>query len=161
MKWEKPKLARRICDIREQMFEEFGNTNPLNIKHVRGGLVDIEFINQYLKLVYAAEHPEILESNTRASFGRMYEAGLIAGKDFEVLDQSIHLFQSTQTILRLMGNKNPEEETLTPGMKDTIAKAIPSKNYEEIKKTLENSQKKVQNLFDRIIIAVAGKAGET
>ena len=47
-------------------------------KHVRGGLVDIEFIAQYLQLRHAHAVPEVLSPNTREALSRLRTAGVLA-----------------------------------------------------------------------------------
>lgn len=54
-------LAREIIAMREKMFA----THPpedSDVKYARGGVVDVEFIVQYLILAYAGEHPQLLDN---------------------------------------------------------------------------------------------------
>ncbi|MBT7486411.1 MAG: bifunctional [glutamine synthetase] adenylyltransferase/[glutamine synthetase]-adenylyl-L-tyrosine phosphorylase, partial [Rhodospirillales bacterium] len=44
------KLLADVASMRSRMDDEHHTENPLAIKHLRGGLVDIEFISQYLQL---------------------------------------------------------------------------------------------------------------
>ncbi|MBL4895170.1 MAG: bifunctional [glutamine synthetase] adenylyltransferase/[glutamine synthetase]-adenylyl-L-tyrosine phosphorylase, partial [Emcibacter sp.] len=57
-------LLQDTADMRQKLREEFGTTDIWSVKHVPGGLVDIEFICQYLILKYGAAKPEILVTNT-------------------------------------------------------------------------------------------------
>ena len=41
---------------------ECGDSDRWNLKYVAGGLIDIEFIAQYLQLVHAAQLPDILDT---------------------------------------------------------------------------------------------------
>jgi glutamate-ammonia-ligase adenylyltransferase len=34
----------------------------INVKHIRGGMIDIEFIVQFLILAYAEQHPELADN---------------------------------------------------------------------------------------------------
>jgi len=46
--------------MREKMLEVHPNPTPLfDIKHDRGGIIDVEFIVQYLVLGYASRYPEL------------------------------------------------------------------------------------------------------
>ena len=49
-----------------------------DLKQVRGGLVDLEFIAQYLQLVHAASHPEVLDQNTVGALPKLRDAGVLA-----------------------------------------------------------------------------------
>jgi glutamate-ammonia-ligase adenylyltransferase len=53
-------LAADIVDMRERMATGHANATPLfDLKHDRGGMVDIEFVVQYLVLANAHMHPEL------------------------------------------------------------------------------------------------------
>ena len=57
---ERRKLAHDITEMRERMAAGHANrTERFDLKHDRGGMVDIEFAVQYLVLAYAHEHPEL------------------------------------------------------------------------------------------------------
>ena len=70
-------LAREIITMREKMFP----THPpkdSDIKYARGGVVDVEFIVQYLILAYAGEHPQLLDNyGNIALLNIAADAGLI------------------------------------------------------------------------------------
>jgi glutamate-ammonia-ligase adenylyltransferase len=53
-------LRREVVDMRERMFEAHPNKSGLfDLKHDRGGMIDIEFIVQYLVLAHANRHPQL------------------------------------------------------------------------------------------------------
>lgn len=61
---EQQKLAADIVNMRLRMRKELGSKRPeetFQLKQDAGGLVDIEFIVQYLVLYYAAEYPQLLQ----------------------------------------------------------------------------------------------------
>ncbi len=55
------KLAREIIDMREKMFPTHPPVDS-NVKYARGGVVDVEFIVQFLILAHAHQHPELLDN---------------------------------------------------------------------------------------------------
>lgn len=61
-KREETKLRREIRDMRERMKKELLKTpaDLFDLKQGEGGIVDIEFLVQYLVLLHARRHPEIL-----------------------------------------------------------------------------------------------------
>ena len=55
------KLRADVLEMRRKMFDGHPNASGLfDLKHDRGGLVDVEFAVQYLVLAYARRHPELL-----------------------------------------------------------------------------------------------------
>jgi len=58
---DKIKLRTEIVAMRDKMrAEKKDHANKLDLKHTRGGIVDVEFIVQYIILAYSQEHPEFL-----------------------------------------------------------------------------------------------------
>ncbi len=51
------KLRRDAIDMRDRIDKEFGTKNPWDIKYVRGGMIDVDFIAQYLALRHAPDTP--------------------------------------------------------------------------------------------------------
>lgn len=53
-------LKQKILEMREKMLDAHPNPTTLfDIKHDRGGIIDVEFIVQYLVLSHACNHPEL------------------------------------------------------------------------------------------------------
>ena len=53
-------LRKEILEMRQKMLDGHPNDSGLfDIKHDRGGMVDIEFMVQYLVLAYAHQHPQL------------------------------------------------------------------------------------------------------
>ncbi|NNK85389.1 MAG: bifunctional [glutamate--ammonia ligase]-adenylyl-L-tyrosine phosphorylase/[glutamate--ammonia-ligase] adenylyltransferase [Desulfobacterales bacterium] len=60
---DKTKLQGEVCDMRERIRKEGLMPKPgiFNIKQGRGGIVDIEFLVQYLVLLNSNKYPELLK----------------------------------------------------------------------------------------------------
>jgi len=95
------KLVVDVSDMRARMDAERHTDIPWEIKNYRGGLVDIEFMSQYLQLKHAPAHPEILSPNTRTALGNLKNAGLLDADTTSRLIQALDLWQSVQGLLRL------------------------------------------------------------
>ncbi len=60
-------LALSVDDMRRRIAEEHRDAGFWDVKHRRGGMIDIEFIVQFLQLRDAARRPGMLEVNTIAA----------------------------------------------------------------------------------------------
>ena len=87
--------------MRERIDKEKGTDDIWDLKQVRGGLVDLEFIAQYLQLRYAAAHPEVLDQNTVEAFRKLRDAGVLAAEHADVLIPATRLLHDLTQILRL------------------------------------------------------------
>jgi glutamate-ammonia-ligase adenylyltransferase len=79
--------------MRQRMRDEFAKKSPAErdklsfvIKHGRGGIVDIEFMVQYLVLAHGAEHPALLTwpDNVRI-LETAHDCGLLDVEQFRLL----------------------------------------------------------------------------
>ena len=68
-------LVVEVADMRARMASELTSRSIWEVKHHRGGLVDIEFIAQYLQLLHAHAAPDVLSTNTREALVRLCGAG--------------------------------------------------------------------------------------
>ncbi len=61
-KRDRRRLGKDICKMREQMRQHRDRSSAgcFDLKHGSGGIVDIEFMVQYLVLVYAARWPQVI-----------------------------------------------------------------------------------------------------
>jgi glutamate-ammonia-ligase adenylyltransferase len=78
------KLAKEVCEMRQRMRTELdrSGSDRFDLKHGRGGIVDIEFMVQWGVLLWANKHSELLRYtdnlNLLEAFSR---AGLMAGDE--------------------------------------------------------------------------------
>ena len=76
---DRAKIAADVRDMRARIEKEKGSKDIWDLKQVRGGLVDLEFIAQHLQLVHAAARPDILNQNTVAALQQPAGGGPAAG----------------------------------------------------------------------------------
>ena len=93
--------------MRRKMLDAHPNTSGLfDLKHDRGGIIDVEFIVQYLVLGYAHEHEELTGNignlallKLAGRLGLAPEAAALAAHD------AYRRFRQLQHSLRLQGEK--------------------------------------------------------
>src|SRR5581483_11667593 len=94
-------VAADVLDMRAAIAAEKGDADPWDLKNAAGGLVDIEFIAQYLQLIHAAEMPEILDTATAKVLDKASRLGLLPTAEAEVLRPAVRLYQDLTQVLRL------------------------------------------------------------
>ncbi len=94
-------LRNDIATMRLRMDQEHHTESVWSIKHVRGGLVDLEFIVQYLILRYAPEYPDILSTNTWRSIRNLESADILNSTTATSLLEALDLWQALQSRLHL------------------------------------------------------------
>ena len=112
---ELPALCREVLAMRQKMFDGHPNkTAKFDLKHDPGGMVDIEFIVQYLVLAHANARPQLLLNLGNIALLQMAgELGLINESLARQVAAAYRTFRSVQHRLRLNGAERarvaPEE----------------------------------------------------
>lgn len=152
----KDDLREKIRDMRKRMESEVCKEDSefYDIKVGRGGIVDIEFIVQYLKLLYGAKYPVIRVTNTVLSIELLYKEGLLSKSNFSVLKKAYTFLRTLESRLRIVHNmpshllpKNPERLTsLAMRMNYKDSKRLSA--AERIIKEYESMRKNVRAIFE-------------
>lgn len=114
------KLARDVADMRARIDTERHTDNPWKLKHSRGGLLDIEFIVQYLQLAHAHVHPGILSPSTTTALARSVEAGVLPEQVGQELISATRFFRSLQALLRLTVGMTRDPDRYPEGLRDRL-----------------------------------------
>jgi glutamate-ammonia-ligase adenylyltransferase len=96
-------LAREVIAMRKKMHDGHPNRSELfDLKHDQGGMVDIEFIVQYLVLAHASQHAPLLDNaGNIALLGRAAEVGLIDRALAAEVANAYRLYRQLQHKMRL------------------------------------------------------------
>jgi len=147
-----------VCDVRSmrlRIFKEHGGDDPWKLKHARGGLVEAEFLAQYLQLRHGAEHPDLLTPETIGVFEQA--AGLcIRSADSRLLIRAVQLYRRLQALLRLSLDKEINPTSAPTGLIDALLRAAsidpqiarPGLDIDSLSTTLSDLQRQVAELFD-------------
>ncbi len=115
---DQAKLRADIVEMRQKMMDSHGTRGDLretvfDLKHDPGGLVDVEFIVQFLVLGYSHAHHELTGNKGNIALLKMAaDAGLIPGELAETVRNAYRDYRRMQHGLRLNGTKArvaPEE----------------------------------------------------
>src|SRR5690554_1740716 len=98
---DKAALRQEVVEMREKMRSSLGTPEirrdeVFHIKHDAGGIVDIEFMMQYLMLAWSAEHPELTQwSDNIRQMEELGRAGVLPVEDTEKLREVYITLRST------------------------------------------------------------------
>ncbi len=101
--WEAVKTE--VLTMREKMFEGHPNNSELfDVKHDRGGMVDVEFMVQALVLGHASKHPELTQNKGNiALLKKAGELGLVPQELANYVADAYRQLRAKQHALRLAG----------------------------------------------------------
>ena len=78
-------IATDVADMRRAIALEKGEDDVWDLKYAAGGMVDIDFIAQYLQLVHAAAKPDILDVSTLQVLDNAARLGVLPQSSAEIL----------------------------------------------------------------------------
>ena len=144
-------LASDVIEMRRAIALDKGDGDRWDLKFVAGGLVDIEFIAQYLQLLHAAERPEILDTSTARALDKAWHLGVLATEDAEVLRGAVRLYHDLTQLLRLCLPGPFDPKTADPGLVALLARAGDVPDWITLDAFVAETQAKVRKCFTRIL----------
>ncbi len=104
-------LAAEICRLRQRMEKEIAreNRDRINIKTGRGGMVDVEFLTQYLQLVHGCDYPQLHCQNTLLLLKEMIALQLLDTTDGGILLEGYKALRRLENKLRLLYDQSMNE----------------------------------------------------
>ncbi len=145
------KLLRDVAEMRERIERERKAQSVWDSKHLRGGLVDIEFLAQYLQLRHAAELPDILSPSSEKVFSNCSRLGLLPAEEAEHLIASHRLFREIQGLLRLTVGDSFDEETASDDLRIALCRATGFEDFSKVKNAMLESAAASHSIYSRII----------
>jgi [glutamine synthetase] adenylyltransferase / [glutamine synthetase]-adenylyl-L-tyrosine phosphorylase len=148
---EAPAIAADVVEMRATIAKEKGDADPWELKYAAGGLIDIEFIGQYLQLVQAATSPEIIDTSTAGTLEKAARAGVLTAEDSEVLRPAAALFHNLMQILRLCLPGAFDPKSANAGVLALLARAADLPDFPALQAHVVETQRQVRESFVRIL----------
>jgi glutamate-ammonia-ligase adenylyltransferase len=143
--------AGDVAEMRAAIAKEKGDSARWDLKYVAGGLIDIEFIAQYLQLVHANRFPDILDTSTARVLDTARALNVLTVEDAEVLRPAVQLYQDLTQILRLCLPDAFDPKKAGAGLLRLLARAADVPDFATLEATLADTQRKVRASFVRIL----------
>ena len=149
---DRARIAADVRDMRARIAKEKATDDIWDLKQARGGLVDIEFIAQFLQLVHAHAHPEVLDTTTARALAKLRDAGLLAQGDADVLLPAVELINDITQLLRLCLEGPFRPDRAPDGLQHLLARAGQEPDFERLQARLREMLAVVAALFDEIVV---------
>jgi glutamate-ammonia-ligase adenylyltransferase len=145
------KIAQETRAMRALIASEKGDSDVWDLKLAAGGLIDIEFIAQYLQLAFACQHPAILDVSTRKVVEEAGRAGLVTPEQAEILIDAHRLYTDATQFMRLSTSGPFDPAKAAAGVKRRIATAVGFPDFEAFVAALAETRKRVRAAFEAIL----------
>ena len=144
-------IAADVAGMRHAIAAERGESDAWDIKNAAGGLIDIEFIAQYLQLVHAADHPDILDVSTRQVLDNAARLDLLSPSDVGVLRTAVRLYDDLIQVLRLSVSGSFKPDDAGDSLLSILARAGDAPDFSALEARLRETQGEVREVFTRLV----------
>lgn len=150
------KLRDDVASMRARIDQQHHTTDIWNAKYVRGGMVDIQFIAQYLTLLHAPEKPEIIDPNTTGALAWLGDSGYLNVETANRLIAAHKTWRRVQGFLRLTVESGFDAAKAPAGLKAGLRRAaLPDAPetlaFEAVEAALREMAAGAKAAFDRIV----------
>lgn len=141
------KLARHMNEVRVKYYQEFGSENPYNARHVRGGLLDTEYVAQYHLLRRGHRHPGVFDPDFDKSLDNLVAIQSLKESEAVELKRARALLLQAHGLIRLgfSGDRIPEQ--LPSGLAELMAETAGFSSAQALASALRESEKSVYALY--------------
>ncbi len=159
--YEKPApegLKEEICRLRARMETEIARENEghFNIKTGRGGMVDVEFIVQYLQILHGRDYVGLRSNNTLQALNALHQEGLLDEADLDALESGYKFLRRLENRLRLVHDQSINELS---GERDYLVKLArrlgypdrPRRPDEVFLEEYRAVTEKIRTIFERLL----------
>jgi glutamate-ammonia-ligase adenylyltransferase len=148
---DRSKVAADVREMRAMIEKEKGTSNIWDLKQVRGGLVDLEFIAQYLQLMHAAEAPEVLDQTTIRALEKLATRGFLSPRAADVLIPAASLIHNLTQVTRLTLDGPFDPVKAPDGLKELLARVGEAPDFSNLEASLASQMRDVTAIFDELI----------
>ena len=141
-------LRTEIYNMRIRVEEEKGTDNPWDVKLCKGGLIDIEFIAQWLVLENSGNSP--LPVGTRETL-KSNLADILTADDREALIAAFELYSTIIHLLRTCIGDKASTEPFPEGFQQVLCSALDLPNVSTIEAHLISTQRQIRLIFKNLL----------
>jgi [glutamine synthetase] adenylyltransferase / [glutamine synthetase]-adenylyl-L-tyrosine phosphorylase len=152
------RLLIDVADMRRRIAEQHRRPPIWEAKHRRGGLIDIEFVAQYLQLRWAHQCPEVLRQNTGAALAALGRAGVLDAGPAEELDRALTLWRNVQGLLKLTVEEPFDEAAAPPALRAILARGTGAIDFERLKSDMSAGAAEVRAWYSKLVARPAARA---
>jgi glutamate-ammonia-ligase adenylyltransferase len=144
-------VAADVADMRRAIAQEKGEDDRWELKYAAGGMVDIDFIAQYLQLIHAAEKPDILDVNTLEVIDNAARLAVLPQASAEILRSAGRLYHDLTQVLRLCVIDKFDSRTAGEDLLRVLARAGDAPDFSSLEARIKETQAEVRRVFQTVV----------
>ncbi|HEV2301004.1 MAG TPA: bifunctional [glutamine synthetase] adenylyltransferase/[glutamine synthetase]-adenylyl-L-tyrosine phosphorylase [Stellaceae bacterium] len=142
------RLLLDVADMRRRIAAENRNPSPWDIKNREGGLIDLEFIAQYLMLREAARDARVLRRGTAEALAALEAAGVLPAAAARELGDALLSLRRAHGLLVLLVDA---PTALPEPVQGSLARLAGAVDFARLDADISDSAARVAIWFERLI----------
>jgi glutamate-ammonia-ligase adenylyltransferase len=152
------RLVADVADMRRRIAEENPRPSPWDLKNRPGGLLDLEFIVQYLMLREAASSPQVVCCGTAVALRELGKMGALPPQACRELLEALALLRHVHMLLTLLGDELSATDALPEADAATLARCAGVVDFARLDADITAATAQVQGWYCRLIENPARRA---
>jgi glutamate-ammonia-ligase adenylyltransferase len=151
------RTARDVREMRLLMAKELPASGFWDMKRSPGGLIDIEFVAQYLQIVHASRGGP-LHPNTGAALLALEGAGLVSERTTRLLRDAWRLQQDLSQLLRVALDRDVDPANEPAAYRDLLARAGQAADFAALRAKVRDQRAAARAAYEAILAAAPAPA---
>lgn len=145
------KTVKDVLEMRALIEQEKPAKDIWDLKLIPGGLVDIEFIAQYLALVAPAKGHRVRTNELSTADALKALGALIDPNDLDICLSALKLYTDLSQVIRLCIDGPFDPANVPAGLTDRVARAAESPDMKTAEAEVKRLSKAVRKVFSRVV----------
>lgn len=147
---ERDKVAADVAEMRALIEQEKPPRDQWDLKLIPGGLIDIEFLAQFARLMNSTESALLGDERQLTGTGRslmLYAQDMISRDDLDLCLQALALYTELSQIIRLCVGSEFDPKDAPAGLIERLSTAADAPNLKLVEADLKRLSKGVRSIF--------------
>ncbi len=144
-------LRSEVAAMRKLVAKEKGEDDPFDLKYAAGGMMDVDFLGQYLCLRYARENPAMIDVAPAAVIAKAAAFGYLARPAADLLADAHRLFSDVTQVLRTILPPSQPLREAPEAVKRRLAAAVDLPDFSQLAAELAEIGRKVRAIFGQVV----------
>ena len=151
-------LVADVADMRRRIAHEHPRPALWDLKNRPGGLIDLEFIAQYLMLREAAAHPQVFRRTTADALQALAAAGVLPVEALRDLGSATALLRHVLSLLILIVDEVPEDAGFSEADAASLARCAGAVDFARLDADITRATTAVRRWYRRLVEQPAARA---
>jgi glutamate-ammonia-ligase adenylyltransferase len=147
------RIAREASEMRALIEKQKGTGAKFDLKLTQGGIIDIEFITQYLTLAHARSCPDLLLTETGAKLAAALRGGYLSSEQGATLIHAYQLYVRFTQMQRLTLGADADPSIAAEGVKRRLAEAMDVPDLQRAEMQITETARSVRAIFQKVLRA--------